>query len=66
MPEPTSTVTLRSIDDGNVRDIIGLSVSSQQENLAAPNAVSMAEAFARTKVWVPAIYADDRPVGHMR
>ncbi len=63
MSSPDSDVTLRTIDDGNVRDIIGLSVSSHQESFVAPNAVSMAEAFATTKVWVRAIYADDTPVG---
>ncbi len=56
-------MTLRTIDDGNVMAIIGLSVSSHQEDVVAPNAVSMAEAFATTKVWVRAIYADDTPVG---
>jgi len=63
MPIPESTVSLRVISDDNVRDVIGLSVSSEQERLVAPNAVSMAEAFATTKVWVRAIYADDTPVG---
>jgi len=63
MPIPESTVSLRVISADNVRDVIRLSVSSEQERLVAPNAVSMAEAFATTKVWVRATYPDDTPVG---
>jgi diamine N-acetyltransferase len=59
----SSLTSLRVVNDDNVRQIIDLSVSTDQENLVAPNAVSLAEAFATTMVWVRAVYADDTPVG---
>jgi diamine N-acetyltransferase len=63
MIERSSTVSLRVVNDDNVRQVIDLSVSPAQEDFVAPNAVSLAEAFATTMVWVRAIYADDTPVG---
>ncbi len=59
----TGTVELRVVDDDNVEDIIGLSVSAQQVAFVAPNVKSLAQAFATTKVWVRAVYAGDEPVG---
>lgn len=63
MPSSSSTVTLREITEEDVRSILDLSVSEAQNEFVAPNAVSMAEAFVTTKVWVRAIYADDTAVG---
>jgi diamine N-acetyltransferase len=57
-------VTLRPIDEENVHIVIDdLAVHPSQVDFVAPNAVSLAEAFVATKVWVRAIYADDQPVG---
>ena len=59
----TPDISLRNVDDDNVRAVIGLSVSEAQTDFVAPNVYSLAEAFATTNVWVRAIYADDEPVG---
>lgn len=59
----TGVVSLREVDEGNVRTVIDLSVADDQTDFVAPNAVSLAEAFATTKVWVRAIYLDEEPVG---
>ena len=56
-------VTLREVDDDNVRAVIDLSVSPDQTDFVAPNVTSLAQAFATTKVWVRAVYAGDEPVG---
>lgn len=63
MPDATATVSLREINDDNVSDVIDLSVSPDQTQFVAPNVRSLAQAFAATKVWVRAVYADDEPVG---
>jgi diamine N-acetyltransferase len=64
MPAETPIVTLRPIDQGNVRIIIDdLKVDPSQVDFVAPNAISLAEAFVATKVWVRAIYAGDEAVG---
>ncbi len=63
MGDDAGAVHLEEIDDRNVRAIIDLSVGPDQESFVAPNAVSLAEAFATTKVWVRAIYEDETPVG---
>ena len=56
-------VTLREVKDDNVKAVMDLSVAPDQEGFVAPNTVSLAQAFATTKVWVRAIYAGDEPVG---
>ena len=56
-------VTLREIDSDNVHAVIDLSVADSQTSFVAPNAVSLAEAFATTQVWVRAVYAGEEPVG---
>lgn len=60
---PDSHVTLRPVDDDNVQAVIDLSVADDQQDFVAPNVKSLAQAFATTKVWVRAVYADDAPVG---
>ncbi|MGI9666487.1 MAG: GNAT family N-acetyltransferase [Acidimicrobiia bacterium] len=63
MTDDPRTVTLRLVDDDNVKAVIDLSVADDQDDFVAPNVVSLAQAFATTKVWVRAVYADDEPVG---
>jgi diamine N-acetyltransferase len=65
MPNRDSTVTLRVVNDGNVQQVIDLSVSDAQQAFVAPNVKSLAQAFASTKVWVRAAYADETPVGFL-
>ncbi len=60
---PAASVTLREIDDANVRAVLRLAVGPHQRAFVAPNAVSLAEAYATTKVWPRAIYAGEEPVG---
>jgi GNAT superfamily N-acetyltransferase len=64
-PGRGATVSLREIDDHNVRVICELEVAADQVNYVATNAVSLAEAYATTRVWVRAVYADDTPVGFL-
>ena len=56
-------VSLRPVDDDNVQAVIDLSVADDQHEFVAPNVKSLAQAFATTKVWVRAVYAEDVPVG---
>jgi diamine N-acetyltransferase len=58
-------VTLRAVDSDNVEAVIDLSVAESQTDFVAPNVYSLAEAFAATKVWVRAIYAEAKPVGFL-
>lgn len=60
---PGDAITLRVVDDDNVRAIIDLSVAPEQSGFVAPNVRSLAEAFATTNVWVRAVYAGEEPVG---
>jgi diamine N-acetyltransferase len=63
MPDSSVSVSLREVSDDNVSAVIGLAVSPDQTHFVAPNVKSLAQAFATTKVWVRAVYADDVPVG---
>lgn len=63
MPDKNSTVTLRVVNDDNVQPVIDLAVSDAQQAFVAPNVISLAQAFATTRVWVRAVYADETPVG---
>ncbi|MCP4305465.1 MAG: GNAT family N-acetyltransferase [bacterium] len=65
--EPTndSAVTLQPISQENVMSIIRLNVSDTQQDLVAPNSVSIAQAAHTTNRWERAIYADDTPVGYV-
>jgi len=63
VPESNATVTLGEVGDDNVQAVIDLSVSPDQSQFVAPNVKSLAQAFATTKVWVRAVYADDDLVG---
>ena len=56
-------VTLREITSETVRAIIKLSVSENQKQFVAPNAVSLAQALFSPEAWYRAIYSGDDPVG---
>ena len=60
---PKTEVTLREITKETVREILDLKVAPAQDNLVAPNAVSIAEAYFEEKSWFRAIYANETPVG---
>jgi len=55
-------VTLREVDQQNVRDVCDLKVSPAQETHVAPNGVTIAESAYEPNAWLRAIYADDEPV----
>jgi diamine N-acetyltransferase len=60
----TAAVSLREITKENLRDILRLNVSPDQQRFVAPNAISIAQAyFDREVAWFRAIYADETPVG---
>ena len=56
-------LTLREVTKETVRTIIDLEVAEDQNQLVAPNAWSIAEAYFEPKAWFRAIYADEEPVG---
>lgn len=58
-----ATVSLRPITSSNVREILDLRVSPEQEKFVAPNAYSLSEALFEPKAWYRAVYADETPVG---
>jgi diamine N-acetyltransferase len=64
-PHKNATVTLRPISEDNVMAIIKLNVAESQQDLVAPNSVSIAQAAHTTNRWERAIYADDAPVGYV-
>jgi len=58
-----ATVSLREITKATARAIMFLDVTTGQETLVAPNAVSIAQAHFEPQAWMRAIYADEVPVG---
>jgi diamine N-acetyltransferase len=57
-------VTLQEVNRENLKEILDLKVTSEQENFIASNAVSIAEAHFYPEVsWFRAIYAGETPVG---
>ena len=56
-------VELREVTRENLRDVLRLAVRQDQENLVAPNAVSIAQAHFEEGAWFRAIYAGDAAVG---
>jgi diamine N-acetyltransferase len=58
-----ATVSLRKITARTVRAICNLTVSEEQKNFVAPNAVSIAQAYFSKMAWFRAIYANETPVG---
>jgi len=58
-----ASVTLREITAETLRGILTLEVEPEQDDLVAPNAVSIAQAHFSEHAWFRAIYADEIPVG---
>jgi diamine N-acetyltransferase len=58
-----SNVSLREITEDTVRDILKLKVATDQEDLVANNAVSIAQAYFAKDAVFRAVYADETPVG---
>lgn len=56
-------VTLREITAANLKEVLALDVAPGQEEMVAPNAVSIAEAHFEPKAWFRAIYSDETAVG---
>lgn len=59
-------ITLREITGENVNAVIDLSdtLSPEQNELVAPNAISLAQAYGyRDIAWPRAVYLDDTPIG---
>lgn len=60
---PRAVVTLREVTAKTVRAVCSLSVSPEQQQFVAPNAISIAQAHFEPAAWFRAVYADDTPVG---
>ncbi len=58
-----AAVTLREVTAKTLRDVCRLSVSPEQQQFVAPNAISIAQAYFEPAAWFRAVYADDTPVG---
>ena len=59
-------IELREVNIGNLREILRLKVSPEQERFVASNAISIAQAyFHRDEAWFRAIYDGDTPVGFL-
>ena len=56
-------ITLKKVTRLNLVSILKLNVKTEQRNLVAPNAVSIAEAHFNKEAWFRSIYADKRPIG---
>jgi diamine N-acetyltransferase len=63
MASQGAVVTLREITADTVRAICALRVAPAQEQLVAPNAVSIAQAYFEPAAWFRAIYGNETPVG---
>lgn len=59
----TLPVSLREVTAETVRVVTALAVAPDQDNLVAPNAVSIAEAYFEPKAWFRAVAAGDDLVG---
>lgn len=59
----TNRVTLREVTAETVGAICRLSVTEDQRQFVAPNAVSIAQAHFSNHAWFRAIYSGDTPVG---
>lgn len=66
-PDPSrsrdASVTLEEVTAANLRAVMQLRVTPQQEDFVAPNSVSIAEHCYAEESWMRAIYADGSPVG---
>ena len=64
-PDAASTVTLREIDEDNLRAVLRLTVAPYQRAFVAPNAISLAQYAFETTAWTRAIYADETAIGYV-
>jgi SAM-dependent methyltransferase len=62
-PPERPRVSLREVDEGNVRAVCELKVAPEQESHVAPNALTVAESAYEPNAWLRAIYAGDEPAG---
>ena len=68
-PEPRAAalepgiVSLREIDESNLRAVCRLAVRADQQRFVATNAMSIAQAHFSAHAWFRGIYADETPVG---
>ena len=56
-------VTLQPVTQSTLRQVLELSVSPEQANYVAGNAVSLAQALFHPEAWYRAICLDDAPAG---
>ena len=57
------SVALREITRDNVDEVMDLAVAPEQDELVAPNSVSIAQSHYEDRSWMRGIYVDDTPVG---
>lgn len=64
--DAAAVVSLRAVDEGNLRSVLQLQVAPHQEGFVASNAVSLAEAYLKgERAWPRVIYAAETPVGFL-
>jgi len=63
LPERGALVALQEITNDNLRAYLKLKVAPGQENLVAPNAVSIAQAHFSAQAWFRGVIAGGVPVG---
>ena len=62
-PGPNAAVSLREITQETLRPFLNMKVAESQNNMVAPNAVSIAQAHFEKYAWFRGIYAGETPVG---
>lgn len=60
-----ATVSLREVTKENLKSVLNLHVTKEQEKFVASNAVSIAEAYFAEDAWFRAIYVGEKPVGFL-
>jgi diamine N-acetyltransferase len=58
-----AAIALREVTAKTLREVCNLTVSPEQRQFVAPNAISIAQAYFEPAAWFRAVYADDTPVG---
>jgi diamine N-acetyltransferase len=64
-PSPQAAVSLHDVTRENLKLLLSLKVTKDQERFVASNAVSIAEAYFAEDAWFRAIYVDETPVGFL-
>jgi diamine N-acetyltransferase len=62
-PGRNAVVSLHEITKETLRPFLKMKVSEAQNNMVAPNSVSIAQAHFEPYAWFRGIYADETPVG---